>query len=123
MQRVNLPKSLARIGAQVKKVWEENAEKHGIHVEISGFLPLLFFKFPGKDREAVKTLFVQEMLKRGILSSDQFYASYAHTDAHVRQYARALDEVFAVIGKALREGKVRRLLKGPVASSNFQRLN
>jgi glutamate-1-semialdehyde aminotransferase len=123
MQRVNLPKRLARIGAQVKKVWEENAEKHGIHVEISGFLPLLFFKFPGKDREAVKTLFVQEMLKRGILSSDQFYASYAHTDAHVRQYARALDEVFAVIGKALREGKVRRLLKGPVASSNFQRLN
>ena len=123
MQRVNLPKYLSHIGALVQKAWRQNAKKHGLKVEISGFLPLLFFKFMEKDREAIKTLFVQEMLRRGVLASDLFYASYAHKNAHVREYAKAMDESFAIIAKAIREGKVRTLLEGAVASPNFQRLN
>ena len=73
--------------------------------------------------QQAKTLFVQEMLKRGFLASNIFYASLAHTDAHVRKYAKAVDEVFGIIAKARREGGVGKLLKGPVAHTGFQRLN
>ena len=63
------------------------------------------------------------MLKRGILATTQFYASYAHTDEHVKEYAKALDEVFALMRKAVVEGKTKDLLEGPIAHAGFQRLN
>lgn len=123
MQKVNLPDYLSQIGRSVKKVWLDTGEKHGLNVTASEVLPLLFFSFPGPEPQAQKTLFVQEMLKRGILATTQFYASYAHTAEHVAQYAKAVDEVFSIIARAAAEGATLQLLEGPVAHSGFQRLN
>lgn len=123
MQKVNLPAHLARIGAAVKKVWDEAGARHNLAVTSSEVLPLQFFGFPGPESAAQKTLYVQEMLKRDILATNQFYASYAHTDEHVTQYAKALDEVFSIISKATRERRVKCLLEGPIAHSGFQRIN
>ena len=123
MQKVNLPAHLAKVGAAVKKVWLEAGEKHGLAVTASEVLPLLFFSFPGPDPLAQKTLYTQEMLKRGILATTQFYASLAHTDGHVARYAKAVDEVFAIIAKAAKDGTTESLLEGPVAHAGFQRLN
>ena len=123
MKKVNLAKHLARTGAAVRKAWEAAARKHNLDIKISGVLPLLIFAFPGPDAQVAKTVFVQEMLKRGFLASNLFYASYAHTPAHVRAYGKAVDEVFGIIAKAIKAGKLRALLKGPVAHTGFQRLN
>ncbi|MEN9561733.1 MAG: hypothetical protein RIQ56_1006 [Candidatus Parcubacteria bacterium] len=123
MKRVGLQKKLAATGAKVKKLWETIPKKHGVPVSISGVLPMLFFKFEKENGQAIKTLFVQEMLQRGILASNLFYASLAHTNAHIAEYARAMDEVFAIIGKSIGEGTVEKKLLGPIAHSGFQRLN
>jgi len=101
----------------------EAAKKHGLAISASEILAILTFTLEGADAQQAKTLFVQEMLKRGFLASNIFYASLAHTDAHVRKYAKAVDEVFGIIAKARREGGVGKLLKGPVAHTGFQRLN
>ena len=123
MKKVNLAKQLKETGNKVRRAWERASKKHGVPVEISGVAPLLFFKFVPENRQAIKTLFVQEMLRRGILASNLFYASYAHTSAHVKQYERAMDEVFAILKQAIDSKSVEKRLKGPVAHSGFQRLN
>src|SRR3989344_2655487 len=123
MQKYDVPEHLSRIGALMKEVWLKAGEKHGLNVTCSEVLPLLFFGLPGPDPLAQKTLLTQEMLKRGILASTNFYASYAHNDTHVARYAAALDEVFALIAKAAAEGTTEKLLEGPVAHAGFQRLN
>jgi glutamate-1-semialdehyde 2,1-aminomutase len=123
MQKVNLPEHLSTIGALVKETWLKAGEKHDLKVTCSEVLPLLFFSFPGPEPLAQKTLYTQEMLKRGILATTQFYASYVHTPEHVARYAQALDEVFSLIAKAATAGTTTTLLEGPVAHSGFQRLN
>lgn len=121
MKKIGLARRLAETGKKVRKVWENMSQKHDVSVSISGVDPMLFFSF--KNGQAVKTLFVQEMLRRGILADGRFYASYAHTDAHVRQYEKAMDEVFAILSEAIKTGTVEKRLLGPVSHSGFQRVN
>ena len=64
----------------------------------------------------------QEMLQRGFLASDSFYPCYAHQRNHIEKYTESLDEVFALISKAIKNNNVEGLLKGPIAHSGFRRL-
>jgi len=123
MKKLNLPRRLNATGMKVRKLWEKMSKKHGVPVSIGGVTPLLFFKFEKENGQAIKTLFVQEMLQRGFLASNLFYASYAHTDAHIKQYGDAMEEVFAILKDAIDSGTVEKRLVGPVAHSGFQRLN
>jgi glutamate-1-semialdehyde 2,1-aminomutase len=123
MKKIGLAARLARTGRMVRKVWESAARKHGLAIKISGVDPLLIFAFIGEDGQVAKTVFVQEMLRRGFLASNLFYASYAHTPAHVRSYGKAVDEVFRLIADARKKGKLQQVLEGPVAHTGFQRLN
>ena len=84
---------------------------------------ILTLAFKGSDGNEVKTLFTQEMLRRGILAGGVFYASYAHTDKHLKIYEKAVNEVFGVIARARKAGGVEKYLKGPIAHTGFQRLN
>ena len=68
------------------------------------------------------TLFIQEMLDRKILASDRFYANFCHKEKHLKQYIRALHEVFYILSDALRKGNVEDRLRGPVKHMGFKRL-
>ncbi|MBI2612541.1 aminotransferase class III-fold pyridoxal phosphate-dependent enzyme [Candidatus Kaiserbacteria bacterium] len=123
MRKVKLPQQLARVGKEVRRIWLRAAKKHGLPIHINGVLPLSHFSFEGADAQAAKTLFTQEMLRRGFLATDSLYASLAHTPAILTQYAKAVDTVFGVIAAARKKGGVKKALKGPVAHTGFQRLN
>jgi glutamate-1-semialdehyde 2,1-aminomutase len=64
------------------------------------------------------------MLKRGYLSSTNFYASMAHNTENIDKYGEQLKEVFGLIQKC-ENGEIRidDLLEGPVCHSGFKRLN
>jgi len=123
MKRVKLSQHLARTSKKVRDIWKHASAKHGVAIECAEVPVILTLSFTGSDSKETKTLFTQEMLSRGILAGGVFYASYAHTDAHLRIYAKAVDEVFSIIAKARKQGGVQKLLKGPVAHSHFARLN
>ena len=124
MKRLNVPKHLKKIGTLANEGLERLARKHGLKVNIGGTATMGFFSFDyGTESNAVKTLFTQEMLKRGILAASRFYPSYTHTEKHVEQYLRVMDEVFALMSVAIEKGTVHSLLQGPVAHGGFQRLN
>lgn len=123
MKRVNLPKVLTEKGKRMKSIWERTAQKHGIPITTAQVPLIMTFTFEGTDAKEAKTLFTQEMLRRGILASTLYYGSLAHTDAHFARYEKAVDEVFSIIARARAHGGVAKLLKGPVAHSHFARLN
>lgn len=123
MQKKNTPAHIKKIGGMIGDGWRNLAEKHDLKINILGPEALITFSFNyGKESQAIRTLFTQEMLRRGFLAGPSVYVSYAHKEAHVKKYLKAVDEVFGILKKALEEKKVRKLLKGPVAHEGFKRL-
>lgn len=113
---------LLEIGAMVKKGWADAAEKYQLSLHICGIDPLAHFDFEYDNSLSFKTLFTQEMLKRGFLATNAFYASFSHTTEIVQAYLESVDEVFRIINEAYSSGSVESYLEGPVCQSGFQRL-
>ena len=121
MQRENVQKHLIDCGRQIQEGWKTYAEKYGINIKITGILPLSHISFVD-DPLVLKTLFTQEMLRRGILAKDSYYASFAHKQEHIDYYFSAVDEVFAIMAEAIKTSTAKNLLLGPVCMTGFQRL-
>lgn len=122
-QRCHVPKHLLEMGQLVQLGWKSAAERARLSISVSGIPPLSHFSFDAyENSQVIHTLFVQMMLERGFLAKNAFYATYAHRSHHVEQYLASVDDVFAMISRALEMREVERLLKGPVAHSGFRRL-
>lgn len=91
-----------------------------IHVEGTWANPILIIH--EKDPLVVKTVFTQEMLSRGFLASTVIYLTLAHDCLIIKKYIRQADLVFGAIALAVKERRLRALLKGPVCHSGFRRL-
>lgn len=122
MLKNDVPSHLCKIGNTVSKGWKKLAKAHDLKIEIMGIPPLTTFTFDHEKSQALHTLFTQEMLDRGFLASKSVYASYSHTKKHVSRYLENVDEVFGFIRKAVENGKIQDLLRGPVAHAGFKRL-
>ena len=113
---------LKNIGEQVQAAWKQEAEAASLPVSITGFPALSHLSFDVESPQVVKTLFVQEMLRRGFLATGGFYPCYAHKQEHVDLYRNALSDVFPRLAAAISSGTVEDQIDGGVAHSGFQRL-
>lgn len=112
------------LGHRVKEGWKRMAEEYQLPIEIGGIDPLAHFSFIVDDFLGYKTFITQEMLKRGYLASNSFYASYAHSEEIVDRYIETLGDIFAKIQIIMeKDGNIREYLDGPVCQTGFQRLN
>jgi len=91
---------LTKLGQSVQKIWLACALKHGVEIKVNEVPNIACFKFKEKHLEC-KSLYIQEMLKEGILASDQYYPSFAHKADHIKIFAKACDKVFKKIKKHL----------------------
>ena len=112
-------------GVMVLEGWEEKAKKNGLNVKVEGIHPLVHFSILGKENTLIyKTLFVQEMLKRGYIASNAFYTSYAHSQEMIEEYLENVDAVFMMLAEINRKNEtVAAYLEGSVCHSGFGRLN
>ena len=125
MQKVNVPAHLKKIGRIIGEGWKRLALKHGLLIKVIGPEALITFSFDyGKNNQALKTLFTQEMLKLGYLASGSVYVSYSHKAYHVDKYLEAVDRTFTFIKMAVDDNtrSLESFLNGPVAHSSFRRL-
>lgn len=122
MQEFDVNKHLVDMGCKVKSLWKELALKYDLDIQIGGMDPVAHFSFTHAEPLVLKTLFTQEMLKKGILASTAFYASFAHKIEHIETYRTAVDDCFAIIKDAIDADNATTLLDGPVCHSGFQRL-
>ncbi len=67
----------------------------------------------GRPSQAFRTLFLQEMLRRGVLGPS-FVVSYSHSDDDIDRTVAAVDEALVVYRRALDEGIGRYLEGRPV---------
>ncbi|MFH1979272.1 MAG: aminotransferase class III-fold pyridoxal phosphate-dependent enzyme [Patescibacteria group bacterium] len=119
----NVPAHLERIGRILIKALRKLAEKHDIKITIPEHYPVISFTFDyGEKSMAVKTLFTQEMLRRGFLASNVIYITYAHKEFHIERYLKNVDVVFKIIKKAISENNIEKLLEGLISHSGFKRL-
>jgi len=118
-----VPQKIEKTGKYLINNLSKIAEKHSVKIEIIGLPALINFSFEYGDKsQAIKTLFTQEMLKKGFLASSGIYVSYAFKKEHIKKYLKSVDEVFGILKKAIDENKVNSLLNGPVAHTGFARL-
>lgn len=123
MQRVESWRVINEIGRRVQQGWRKLAEKHNIRINVSGIPAISSFEFLGESSLASKTLFTQEMLRRGFLAGTLVYVCTEHTEKVLESYWTAADEVFQLIGSCAEDPeRVRSLLAGPVCHSGFKRL-
>jgi glutamate-1-semialdehyde 2,1-aminomutase len=104
--------------------WKNLASLHNLKITLAGIPALSTYTFNSKDALSYKTLISQEMLKKGILASTNFYASTAHTNDEFEIYFNVLDEIFKKISKCeVGEIQIEDLIEGPICHSGFKRLN
>jgi glutamate-1-semialdehyde 2,1-aminomutase len=119
----NVVEQITKVGTMVQDGWRELADKHGLKIEIEGKPAISHFNFDyGEQNNALRTLLTQEMLDRDYLANCAFYCNYAHTPEIVEKYFSVLDEVFGILGEAIKADDINERLRGPVAHSGFTRL-
>lgn len=112
---------MMKMGKMVQDGWKQISEKYHLNLNVYGIYPLGHFDFPD-NKLVLKTLYTQEMLKKGFLATTAYYASYAHKEEHVKAYLEAADEVLGKIAGAIKENCAEKYLEGPVCQTGFKRL-
>ncbi|SDN37020.1 aminotransferase class III-fold pyridoxal phosphate-dependent enzyme [Afipia sp. GAS231] len=102
----------SRILTEVTKL----IDKHGIgHFTSTSGDPtwsfLLFRDLEGTNAFEIKTLWMQEMMERGLLSVGTHNISYAHSEADVDALVAAYDAIFPILRQAVDHRAIRQYLK------------
>jgi len=108
-------------GSFLKKEFKKILMNYDIPVDIIGVDSVPIISFSGEKKMQLKTLFTQEMLHLGFLAGTVIYLSLAHTKYEIEQYLIAVNKVFKIIEKALKNN-IDDYLHGPVCHQGFQRL-
>ncbi len=98
-------------------------KKHGLNIDIGGMPSIVVLAIKEKESLEIKSVFTQEMLKKGFLAANVIFVSLAHTVDIADKFFEAADEVLGRIALANRQGNVASLLEGPLCHGAFKRLN
>ena len=123
MKRIKSWKTIDNNGNKIIKGWRELEKKYHLKIDIFGLPSLCSFKFLSKNNQKYKTYITQEMLKKGFLASNLIYSSVAHTPKIIDKYFYEIDKIFKIIQKCEDGYDIDKLLKFPVSSTGFQRIN
>jgi glutamate-1-semialdehyde 2,1-aminomutase len=115
---------LHRAGARLAEGLRQASARHGLseHVGPVGRPCNLFFSTrdpAGKPSQPFRTLFLQELIRRGVLGPS-FVVSYSHGDDDIDRTIDAIDGALAVYARAMSDG-VDGLLVGPPSRPVFGR--
>ncbi len=113
---------LIRTGNYLSEKLKRILRRNGFNAEVVGLAPAPHIEFNEKDRLLIETVFTQLMLDKGYLASALIYVSTAHNRKTVERYIQTADTVLAAIAKAREEGRLEKMLKGPIHHSGFKRL-
>ncbi len=116
LKREPVVETLGRTGQKILDGVRERIVRHGIDgfARTSGHPSWTFLQFadtPRCSQWEIKTLFMQEVQTRGILSFGTHNVTYAHTDDDVTKLLHVYDEVFPILREAVEEGAMKQYLR------------
>ncbi len=124
LKRRHAPARFKEIGEKVRAALRAAIDAAGVAATVTGVhtMPTLAFDLPDPAlKKPIETLFIQEMVKRGVFCYTAFTATLAHTDEDVAVTGAAAAEALAVVKRAL-AGELDDLLEAETAREPFRRL-
>ncbi len=118
MRAKNVITHLWEVGGRLKAGFDRLAADHGMekYVECVGLSPRTFVVFRdigSTPAPIVKSLFQQEVLKRGVLALSTAHAvSFSHTVEDIEYTLGVYQEAFEILVQAMREGRIAERLEG-----------
>ncbi|MBD3170554.1 MAG: aminotransferase class III-fold pyridoxal phosphate-dependent enzyme [candidate division Zixibacteria bacterium] len=109
MKEKNVIDHLWNVGGRLQSEYNRLAEKYNIPSRCIGLAPHTAFAFQDDDGEVsypLKSLFLRETIKRGILFSGVQNVSFSHTDGDLDYTIKAIEESFEFISEILKLGKL-----------------
>jgi len=121
-EKHNVIKSISKTGVYLRSRLTEIFQKTGLDISVLGGLDsVVAMDIKEKNPLLLKTIFIQEMLTRGFLTSSLIYVSFAHSREIVDMYLANALEVFQLISDNI--DVLDSLLTSEISHSGFQRLN
>jgi len=105
-------------GARLREGYAQAAARHGLtgYVDLVGRDCNLLFTTKDADKrpsQPFRTLFMQEMIKRGVIAPS-FVVSYSHSESDIDRTVEAADAALTIYSRALGDGAERHLTGRPV---------
>ncbi|HEU5195173.1 MAG TPA: aminotransferase class III-fold pyridoxal phosphate-dependent enzyme [Methylomirabilota bacterium] len=115
-----------RQGTRLRDGYNALADEAGLrdHTRCIGLPPRTVLTFTDRRRQeslAMKSLFQQEMVRRGILNTGGFNLCFRHSDADVDRTLEACRAALRVLAEAVEADDVEARLRGPVIQPVFRR--
>ncbi len=110
-------------GGKLREGLRRIREETGVDMEIPGNPPrsgLVFRDFSGEVSMDMKSLFMQETVKRGILFGGPVYISFSHTDEDINRTLDVSYEALRILKKAVDEGDIDRYMEGKKVGSVYR---
>jgi glutamate-1-semialdehyde aminotransferase len=102
-------------GKKLREGLKKAAQEAGVNMLVPGNPPrsgLLFRDNAGKESPDLKSLFLQETVKRGILFGGPVYITFSLTDEDIKQTLAASFEALKIVKKAVDGGGVDKFMEG-----------
>ncbi len=119
----NVAEHIKNIGNYFQEKLKEIAIKYDIKLKVYGLPCITTFIFDYENQLAIKTLFIQEMLKKGYLTTIAFYATYSHNIDIINKYLQEIEEFFIKYKDDIKNNNIEKYLEGPICHGGFQRVN
>jgi glutamate-1-semialdehyde 2,1-aminomutase len=125
MRREPVLETIAQTGETLADEVRARIARHGLEgvLAINGHASWKLLHFsdrPEARKEAIRTLFIREMLRRGVLILGSHNVSYAHGPNEIAHVLAAYDETLAVVAERLAAGNLERELGIPAIEPIFR---
>ncbi|MFC1991141.1 aminotransferase class III-fold pyridoxal phosphate-dependent enzyme [Chloroflexota bacterium] len=120
----NVIRHLWETGKQLKDGYNKLAHQSGIDTEVAGLPPMtvqIFRDMGSNSSLEMKTLFLQETVKRDILFGNGQFTTYSHTTEDITKTLEACEDTFVIMNNALKENRVKAYLEGELVQEVFRK--
>jgi len=120
---INAAQNIKEKGEYFQLELKKIIEKHNMNITVGGLPCISTFTFNYEEPLAVKTLFIQEMLKKGYLSTVALYMTYAHTKIQLDDYLKEIENFIKKYKSDIESNNIEQYLEGPICHAGFKRVN
>jgi glutamate-1-semialdehyde aminotransferase/spore coat polysaccharide biosynthesis protein SpsF (cytidylyltransferase family) len=120
---LNVAENIKNNGEYFQNRLKKIVEKHSMKITVGGLPCISTFSFQYENPLAIKTLFIQEMLKKGYLTTVALYLTNIHTKEIIDKYLNEINNFIEKYKEDIETGSVEKYLDGPICHGGFQRVN
>lgn len=126
LQQKKVLKKIWRLGKILRDGINQAIRETGVPAVLIGNPPrseIIFKDSDGNPSLLIKSLFLQETVKREILFGVPIYISYSHSEADIKKTITACREAFKIIKQAEKENDYKKFLEGEPMGEVFRKRN